>query len=449
MADHQSPAVQGGPPSGRVPFAFAQDRQPTLSPSVRFACVTKIYHLGSGVTSLRSALTGLPGRLLRARAKDGTNRDRPTMAALDGVSFDIAAGESVGFIGPNGSGKTTTLKLLSSITRATSGSVRVRGRVSALIELGAGFHPDLTGRENIYFNAAILGMRRQEIQERFDAIVGFSGIERFLDTPVKRYSSGMYCRLGFAVAAYVNPDVLLVDEVLAVGDAAFQAKCLKRMSELRAGGTTIIFVTHNLGYLQRLCQRAILLYRGTILADGPVAETVQAYRNHAAYRGEESVQVSDPTGELLGTDARPEPSAEAVVCITGMRLSRRGEPVQEVSTGEPLTIHVGYRAAVPVENANVEVWLYGMDGAEYASFATAWDGLAPLRLEGAGEIGLEIEPMCLMPATYFVNVAISDPSGLEKYDMHWERHRLTVLSGPTAYGLVYLPHKWRLGSEGD
>ncbi len=411
-----------------------------MEPTVRFENVSKIYRLGSGQTSLREALTGVPKRLLgHGRAPSASE-----LAALNGVSFEIGRGESVGLIGPNGSGKTTSLKLISNITRATRGQVWTRGRVSALIELGAGFHPDLTGRENVYFNAAVLGMRAHEVAERFDAIVDFSGLERFLDTPVKRYSSGMYCRLGFAVAAHVNPDILLVDEVLAVGDAAFQAKCLKRMSDLRASGTTILFVTHNLGYLQRLCNRAIFLYRGDIVKDGSVSDVVHVYRDHAAYS--ESVQRENPDCAVEAPDTQQTVSP---VTITDVYYSRNGQRVEQAQTGAPLTVHVGYRATQPVQNVNVEVWLYGLDGTEYASFATLWDDVETLGLQGSGEISLQIDPVCLMPGTYFVNVAFSDRDGLSKYDMHWERHRVAVLSGPVTYGMFYLPHHWNLTGVGS
>jgi ABC-type polysaccharide/polyol phosphate transport system ATPase subunit len=416
--------------------------------SVKFEGVTKLYRLGSRGASLRGAIAGLLKRVLRKSQDRGSSAK---FAALDQISFEIQQGESVGLIGPNGSGKTTTLKLISGITRATRGAVLVNGKVSALIELGAGFHPELSGRENIYFNAAILGMSRQEIEQRFDAIVDFSGLERFLDTPVKRYSSGMYCRLGFAVAAHVNPDVLLVDEVLAVGDAAFQAKCLRRMRGLQEEGTTVIFVTHNLGYLQRLCKRAVFLFQGKVVADGEVSEIIQAYRDHAAYsrgsRGEGPEGMDESLPYLAGADSLS-PSEHTVARITGVRFSNgRQESVAQVRTGAPLTVHVEYEACSSVEDANCEVWFYGLDGSEYASFATVWDGLGPLYLDGSGELRLEIPSLCLMSGTYFVQVAISDQDGLSKYDLHWDRHKLVVLSGPTSHGLLYQPHHWSVNRD--
>lgn len=417
----------------------------TMPVSVQFQDVVKLYTLGQGQSSLREAVAGLQRRLLKSwgRANQTTHGAGREFAALDHVSFEIQQGESVGFIGANGAGKTTTMKLVSNITRPTRGTVRANGRVSALIELGAGFHPDLSGRENIYFNAAILGMRQREITQRFDQIVEFSGLEAFLDTPVKRYSSGMYCRLGFAVAAHVNPDILIIDEVLAVGDAAFQAKCLKRLSELQADGVTILFVTHNLGYLQRLCQRAIFIQQGRLVTDGPVSDTIQTYRDAEARRAAATVTPTDCAVTPSATahpiqDVQVTPVRIADVYFTNGSRAR----TTQAHTGAPLTIHIAYDTPQPVDNAAIEVWLYGLDGTEYATFATPWDGVAAPISSGRNETRLVIDPLCLMPGTYFVNVAITRPDGLTKYDMHWECHQLVVLSGPISHGLVYLPHSW-------
>jgi lipopolysaccharide transport system ATP-binding protein len=197
--------------------------------------------------------------------------------ALEDVSFEVRRGEALGLIGSNGAGKSTILKLLSGIMRPTRGTITVNGRISALIEVGAGFHPDLTGRENVFLNGSILGMTKWEIQRKFDDIVAFAGLEDFIDTPVKRYSSGMYARLGFAVAAHVEPDLLIVDEVLSVGDYLFQQKCVDRMTSILAGGTTVLFVSHNLHAVSELCSRSVLLERGRMLANGPTDEVIRQY----------------------------------------------------------------------------------------------------------------------------------------------------------------------------
>jgi ABC-type polysaccharide/polyol phosphate transport system ATPase subunit len=233
-------------------------------PSIVVRNVCKRYRIGHGIPSLRDLFS-----------RNGSKSQYHW--ALRDLSFDLKPGEALGIIGPNGSGKTTTLKLLSYVTRPTGGEIMMNGRFSALIELGAGFHPDLTGRENVFLNGTILGMSREQIKERFDDIIEFAGIGNYLDTPVKRYSSGMYARLGFSIAAHVDPDILLVDEVLAVGDYNFQQKCYARMDQLRAQGTTLIFVSHNMDVVRRVCDRGLVLYRGECVFQGGAVEAVIAY----------------------------------------------------------------------------------------------------------------------------------------------------------------------------
>ena len=236
--------------------------------------VSKKFRRGELFDSLRDLVPALTRRFVAGRGAELAERE---FWALRDVSFSLARGEAFGIIGGNGAGKSTMLKLLTGIMRPSQGSISVSGRMSALIEVSAGFHYDLTGRENIFLNGAIMGMSRAEIRERFDAIVEFSGLEEFLDTPVKRYSSGMYARLGFSVAAHVDPDVLLVDEVLSVGDYLFQKKCLERMSAVISGGATVIFVSHNLREVAALCQQSLLLEHGTVQAIGPTEEVIQTY----------------------------------------------------------------------------------------------------------------------------------------------------------------------------
>jgi lipopolysaccharide transport system ATP-binding protein len=239
--------------------------------------VSKRFRKGELYDSLRDLIPALTGRILgRSLDHDALKRE---FWALQDVSFEIRKGESFGIVGANGAGKSTVLKLISRIMKPTSGSVEIHGRLSALIEVSAGFHPDLTGRENIYLNGTILGMSRREIASRFDEIVEFSGLADFLDTPVKRYSSGMYARLGFSVAAHVNPDVLIVDEVLSVGDYVFQRKCVERMKEVIRSGATVLFVSHNLKTVTEFCQRCLLLDRGRMLMTGSPTEVIQSYMN--------------------------------------------------------------------------------------------------------------------------------------------------------------------------
>ncbi|MCL4294779.1 MAG: ABC transporter ATP-binding protein [Anaerolineae bacterium] len=288
-----------------------------MVPSIEFNHVSKRYRIGRGLRSLREILFGWknpPVETFHWAVKD--------------VSFAGRPGEALGIIGPNGAGKTTILKLLSKVTRPTSGEIKVNGRFSALIELGAGFHPDLTGRENIYLNGTILGMRKAEIEARFDQIVDFAGIGQYLDTPVKRYSSGMYARLGFAIAAHVDPEVLLVDEVLAVGDSAFRAKCYARMDELRTKGTSLILVSHDLEAVRRVCDRGLVMYRGEAVFQGTSAEAVAAYSTairQAARAGRVALSAENGLSERVMTfDAEIENIS---------LLNAAGWPVTTLSSG--------------------------------------------------------------------------------------------------------------------
>ncbi|MBI3954331.1 MAG: ABC transporter ATP-binding protein, partial [Chloroflexi bacterium] len=264
--------------------------------AIRVEDLSKRYRLGQRepYKALRDTLAGAvsaPLRRIKATARPGNapgleRSSRDFVWALRDVSLEIRHGEVVGLIGPNGAGKTTLLKILSRITEPTEGCAEIHGRVGSLLEVGTGFHPELTGRENLYLNGAILGMRKQEIDRKFDEIVAFAEIEKFIDTPVKRYSSGMYVRLAFAVAAHLEPEILLVDEVLAVGDAAFQQKCLGKMGAITQQGRTIIFVSHNMGAIQRLCRSAYLLEAGKVALVGEAATVVDAYFQSMSRLGE-------------------------------------------------------------------------------------------------------------------------------------------------------------------
>ncbi|MBN1571265.1 MAG: ABC transporter ATP-binding protein [Acidobacteria bacterium] len=252
-----------------------------MTAAIQVEGLSKRYRIGSSLSNLRSVLssgdwwTRKPGR-------------GEYHWAVRDVSFDLQPGEALGIIGPNGAGKTTILKILSRVTKPTSGRVHVAGRLSALVELGAGFHPDLTGKENVFLNGVILGMRKSDIQARFNKIVEFAGIGNYLDTPVKRYSSGMYARLGFAIAAHMDPQILLVDEVLAVGDHAFQMKCYARMDKLRDRGTSLIFISHNMEAVRRVCRRGLVMYRGQAIFQGTAAEAVVAYSDAIRKAAKES-----------------------------------------------------------------------------------------------------------------------------------------------------------------
>ncbi|AOS45753.1 Teichoic acids export ATP-binding protein TagH [Lacunisphaera limnophila] len=279
--------------------------------------------------SLRDTLHHTARRLWR-KFRWGTGFETEEFWALQDINFSIQPGEVVGVIGGNGAGKSTLLKVLSRITEPSTGQIRLRGRVASLLEVGTGFHPDLTGRENIFLNGAILGMRRQEVRQKFDEIVAFAEIEKFLDTPVKRYSSGMYVRLAFAVAAHLDPEILIVDEVLAVGDQQFQNKCLGKMQSIANGsGRTVLFVSHNMSAVLNLCGRALLLDHGTLALDGPTQEVVTRYLQHK--------------GSSSGRWINPRPADRAAVAIRAVEIqNEQGQPSATVDNGRPLCLQIEF-----------------------------------------------------------------------------------------------------------
>src|SRR3954468_2752663 len=256
--------------------------------SLRLNHVFKRFRRGERHDSLRDLIPSLVKRAVRRDSERAL--DAQEFWVLNDISFDLRKGETLGIIGHNGAGKSTMLKHLSGIMEPTRGSIEVNGRLSALIEVGAGFHPDLTGRENVFLNGVILGMSRAEVKRKFDEIVDFAGIEEFIDTPVKRYSSGMFARLGFSVAAHLEPDILVIDEVLSVGDFAFQRKGLEKMRSIAKSGATVIFVSHNLQAVAEFCQRGILLERGRVIADGPTDQVIRQYLDTAVSQGERTVR---------------------------------------------------------------------------------------------------------------------------------------------------------------
>lgn len=363
-----------------------------LEGSLAFEHVSKRYRLGT-LGTLRDSVSSL---LTRLRGDDSAAR---TLWALSDVSFQVGPGESLGLIGPNGAGKSTTLKLLSDITRPTSGRISVCGRVSSLIELGAGFHPELTGRENIYLNGAILGLSRREIARRLDEIVAFSELERFIDTPVKRYSSGMYVRLGFAVAAHVEADLLLIDEVLAVGDSEFRQRCLARMDALKHSGTTIIFVSHNMYQVRRLCERSLLLVKGTARFLGETGEAISAY--------EKMIQAAGDDGE--GLISSPMADAPGAVIISRVAaLDEAGRSINHLAYHQKLVIRVSYNAAVRLIDPIVKLRLIRSDGTVCAMVASRYQPGLSWTFSGPGTVHVEFEPVQLVSGKYAVEARIID-----------------------------------------
>jgi lipopolysaccharide transport system ATP-binding protein len=319
--------------------------------------------------------------------------------ALDDVSFEVKRGEVLGIIGRNGAGKSTLLKILSRITEPSKGRVTVKGRVASLLEVGTGFHPELTGRENVYLNGAILGMTRAEIKRKFDEIVAFAEVERFLDTPVKRYSSGMYVRLAFAVAAHLEPEILVVDEVLAVGDAEFQKKCLGKMDEVAGHGRTILFVSHNMQALSALCARGLVLSGGRILADAGMNEAIGAYAMQTAEH-----RSSAP--HILFERGAPSKAAEAAVIRVEM-LDENANPRVLVPTLGAVTFRIWVRAQGAMPQASVILSLRSLAGGTLAKFETNPRRIQPVKSAGDQFVDCCIEQLPLLPGQYFISVGLA------------------------------------------
>ncbi|UCG42199.1 MAG: ABC transporter ATP-binding protein [candidate division WOR-3 bacterium] len=349
---------------------------------------------------------GKPNPLLKIGQKDHGNRDGETIWALSDVSFTVKQGEVLGVIGSNGAGKSTLLKIISQITAPTSGCIKAKGRVASLLEVGTGFHPDLTGRENTYLNGAILGMKKPEIDRKFDEVVAFSEVEQFIDTPVKRYSSGMYVRLAFAVAAHLDPEILLVDEVLAVGDAAFQRKCIGKMGDVARGGRTVLFVSHNLGAVTTLCHRTIWLDKGQLRMDSDSSSAVEAYLGQRKRATRKSLSDrSDRTG-----------SGE--VRFVGCRIAREcgGSEVNEFLTGEEVFIHIDLEARSSI---SVFVGLQVKDslGRKVTSFNSREGGFEPLLKTGMNRLVLHIPGLLLLEGQYSIDGSVVRVSNAARCDL--------------------------------
>jgi lipopolysaccharide transport system ATP-binding protein len=408
------------------------------SPAMHFARVWKRFRLGETHDSLRDALCFGFRRLLRGQAARGG----PAMFwALRDVDFQIAKGEAVGIIGPNGAGKSTALKLIAGILRADRGKVRVNGRLAALIEVGAGFHGDLTGRENIFLNGAIMGMRRDEIHRKLDAIVGFAGLDRFLDMPVKRYSSGMYARLGFSIAAHVDPDILLVDEVLSVGDAVFRLRCEQRMRELVRGGTTLVFVTHNLEQMQSICRRAVVLEAGEQTFDGPAREAVGHYMTAMSHA------FADRPGDV---PADPDLAGKNVDLLGVRFLNEQGREVVWIRSRQPVRAEVSFRLARPIPRLAVELNMRASVSENLLSFNSGRDDRFFPGGSGVNAVTLNVSEIPLAAGRYFWNVRMWDADrGTAELDTPF-RFPMVIDDEGRATGTLALEHDWCVaGSAAD
>jgi ABC-type polysaccharide/polyol phosphate transport system ATPase subunit len=351
--------------------------------------------------------------------------------ALRNVSFGVEAGSAVGLIGRNGSGKTTLLRLVSGIIKPTSGRVTVGGRVGSLLELGAGFHPDFTGRENVYLNGAIHGLRRSYVREQLDEIVAFAGLERFIDLPVRTYSSGMYMRLGFAVAAHLDADVLLLDEVFAVGDEAFQRKCFGKIFEFKQRGGTIVFVSHDAIAVERLCERAVLLRKGELDFDGPTREAI--FRYHAQLSDER-----DP--DERGAGLREWGSGEARISAVNV-VGADGEPREQFLAGEPFAVQLRLAAQAPMAPPRLS---YEVRGESSVLLAGGSQDTVELGWDGTGEcaVRFEVEQLPLVDGRFHLRFGLTDAGGEHLY--HWldDAAEFVVFPSGDERGVLRLEGRW-------
>jgi len=405
-----------------------------VSSAIRFERVSKKFNLHhKRARSFQELTLGLFWR---------DNGSREEFWALQDTSFTVEQGETVGLVGPNGAGKSTALKLVSRIIEPTSGRIEVNGRVGALLELGAGFHPDLTGRENIYLNGSILGLSRAQIRQKLDGIVAFAELERFIDVPVKHYSSGMYVRLGFSVAVHTEPEILLVDEVLAVGDAAFQRKCIERIDRIRSEGVTVLFVSHNTETVRAICSRAIWLDSGRLVADGSAESVVARYLTHSWDSEEGKLEPRDENDWRWGSGE---------VRITSVRLlDGDGREKQQFKTGEPLTVEMRYRAEKRVEQPVFGLAVHRSDGTHITGPNTQFAGLDFPFIKGDGNVMYRVDHLSLMEGSYLLSVSVVNQDSTLMYDYHDRLYPFRVRQvgdKGERYGLVSLGGEWEWKSE--
>jgi ABC-type polysaccharide/polyol phosphate transport system ATPase subunit len=424
-------------------------------PAIVARGVSKMYrrHMHRNqLRTLKSAL--LTGSLL------SDLRPEETFSALGDVSFEVPRGTTFGVIGENGSGKSTLLKLVAGITKPTRGSLVVDGRVSALIELGAGFHPEISGRENVAINGIMLGLTRREIDRRFDEIVAFAELEEFIDAPVKTYSSGMYTRLGFAVAIHVDPDILLIDEVLAVGDEAFTRKCLDKISEFRARGKTILFVTHSLGLVEKMCDDVLWLRHGRAADRGDPKRVVDAYLTYVA-GGDEARLLARQRAAAEEAAEAGEPAVPTAAgsspAVSGYRPGRWGGREVEIRDvrfldaagrerhvfvpGEAVALALTAEASRPIEDFVFGVGLFSVEGTNVWGTNTEIEGFVPRRIEGRAEVRLELASLSLVEGTYLVDIAVHKRDGTP-YDYHRGLYSFRVKSRVKDVGLYRPGHHW-------
>ena len=406
---------------------------------IEFDQIYKKFARGEQHTSLRDFIPAMAGKLWpfgkKKTAEEIALRNQEFWA-VQNVSFKLKRGESMGIIGPNGSGKSTTLKLLSGILRPDKGTYKVHGRLSALIEVGAGFHPDLTGRENIYLNGSILGMTRKEVASKFNDIVEFAGVEEFIDTPVKRYSSGMAVRLGFAVSAFIEPDVMLVDEVLAVGDTEFRNRCLNRMNKMLKNGVTMILVSHNLSEVRNLCQTCLMLYKGQPLMQGQTIKVIEEYHRIVGERIKIEQEKQAATELATKVDAK--------VAITSCDLlDSKGNICEVFGTGDEQTVRIHFNAKEKINKPQFMVeLLWATEDYVAAACSTVARKVVLNPIEGVGYVDLTIKSMLVEPNVYAWSITVSDgETGLALDQL--KKVRFVVNEQQPIPGVFGLMHDWQ------
>ena len=415
-----------------------------MSSSVIVENMSKQYRIGE--MHREKQLRNIIGHFLK---KPFVKSKNVTFWAVKDVSFEIEEGGIVGIIGRNGAGKSTLLKLISKIAYPTYGVIKVKGRISSLLEVGTGFHEELTGRENIHLNGSILGMTKKEIKAQMDSIIEFSGVEKFIDTPIKKYSSGMRLRLGFSVAAHLDSEVLLVDEVLAVGDVDFQNKCLKKMDNLREGGRTVIFISHNLEAIESLCQRVIWIDNGQIKEDGESGSVIKNYLSAYVHEQNKVFDFNDIAARGGNGQLR----------ITGLQfLNLNKKPVEYIRSGDSLIARIAYSANEEIKNPHFALEIFTEYGTKITSFNTWLSGFNISSLPiGKGSIELVINSLDLFPGRYFVSLW-SASAGNIWYDRLDQCAILDVetsdyfktgriMKGQNDYGVAIFPCTWRINNQ--
>jgi len=365
-----------------------------------------------------------------------------TFWALDRVSFAVKPGETFGIIGENGSGKSTLLKIIAGIVKPDRGTITTRGRVSAILELGAGFQPDLTGRENVFLNGAIMGLSRADIARKLDDIIAFSELDAFIDMPVKFYSSGMYMRLGFAIAVHVDPDLLVIDEVLAVGDESFQHRCFEKINEFKRKGKTILFVSHDLGAVRKLCQRAVWLQRGKVAALGSTEKVIDHYRGQIQEQQNKDLEV---THQAILDEVKERWGTREVELTSVAFTDDKGQERYQFLTGETVVVLIEYFAHIRVHQPVFGTAIYRSDGVHINGPNTKTANHLIASIEGPGRLRQIMPHIQLLPGTYYFSAVVYDYSCKHPYDHHERLYPFTIIEGGTREheGCVQLPVIWQ------